>query len=167
MSRILGICFSVLLIALSACTTTTGSVAGDGSKAVRMKRWSDATISKRHLDEVNSYRANAGLSALVLSEELQKASKAHAQDMSRQNRPWHFGSDGSSPLLRATRAGFLGEVRGENIAETFESDGFTLNAWMQDPLTRDVILDPSATYLGISYYQESGGKIWWVQMLGR
>jgi hypothetical protein len=42
----------------------------------------------------------------------------HAHDMSVQNRPWHFGSGGSSPIDRAKRAGYTGTVLGKNIAET-------------------------------------------------
>jgi uncharacterized protein YkwD len=49
--------------------------------------------------------------------------------MSVQNRPWHFGSDGSSPLDRARRAGYTGTLLGELISETFESEVETLAAW--------------------------------------
>ena len=37
--------------------------------------------------------------------------------MSAQNRPWHFGSDGSSPLVRVQRAGYRGKLLGELISE--------------------------------------------------
>ena len=51
--------------------------------------------------------------------------------MARQNRPWHFGSDGSSPLDRVKRAGYPGMMLGENISETYETELETLSAWMQ------------------------------------
>jgi len=50
----------------------------------------------RHLDSVNAVRQARGLSALSLDTSLIRAAKSHASDMSAQNRPWHFGSDGSS-----------------------------------------------------------------------
>ena len=59
------------------------------------------------------------------------------------------------------RTGFNGELLGENISESYESELETLAAWMTQPDTREVILNPRATDLGISWYQEPSGKIWW------
>ena len=86
--------------------------------------------------------------------------------MSLQNRPWHFGSDGSSPLDRVARAGYTGQLIGENISETFETELQTLSAWMEMPDTRGVILDQRAQNMGFSWFQEPGGKIWWTLILG-
>ena len=94
------------------------------------------------------------------------AAATHSRDMSNQNRPWHFGSDGSSPIDRVRRAGYNGELVGENISETYETELETLGAWMDQPDTRRVILDRSARNMGFSWYQESNGKIWWVQVFG-
>jgi len=86
--------------------------------------------------------------------------------MSVQNRPWHFGSDGSSPLQRVARTGYQGFFRGENISETYETELETLSAWMEEKGTRDVILDPGATDMGFSWFQEPNGKIWWTLVTG-
>jgi uncharacterized protein YkwD len=86
--------------------------------------------------------------------------------MSVQNRPWHFGSDGSSPLVRAQRSGFTGRLLGENISETYETELETLSSWMAQPDTRVVIMDPLATRLGFAWFQEPGGKIWWTMVTG-
>ena len=32
--------------------------------------------------------------------------------------------------------------------------------------TRDVIMDPAATSLGIAWYQEPSGKLWWTLLTG-
>ena len=86
--------------------------------------------------------------------------------MAVQNRPWHFGSDGSSPLDRVARSGYAGQLVGENISETYENETATLAAWMDLPATRDVILSPEARNLGLSWHQESNGKIWWTLITG-
>jgi len=86
--------------------------------------------------------------------------------MSIQNRPWHFGSDGSSPLDRVARVGYPGALIGENISETYENEAETLSAWMQEPATRNVILNPRARKLGFSWFQEPNGKIWWTMVTG-
>ena len=110
-------------------------------------------IPHRLLDAVNAIRSRRGLEPVGLSENLIAAAKTHARDMSVQNRPWHFGSDGSSPINRAANAGYEGRVLGENIAESFESDLETLSAWMQNPAARNLLLSSSASSIGIGWHQ--------------
>ena len=56
---------------------------------------------------------------------------------------------------------------GENISETYETELQTLAAWMENPETREVMLDPRARDLGFAWYQESSGKIWWTLITGQ
>jgi uncharacterized protein YkwD len=86
--------------------------------------------------------------------------------MSVQNRPWHFGSDGSSPLVRVQRVGYTGRLLGELISETYQTELETLSAWMEQADTRNVILDPAAREIGLAWYQEESGKIWWTVVTG-
>lgn len=123
-------------------------------------------VQLRMLDSVNALRQAAGTQQVQLNAQLTAAAATHSRDMSVQNRPWHFGSDGSSPLDRVARAGFVGEVIGETISETYESELQTLTAWMEDPSTRAVILDPKAANMGFSWFQEPNGKIWWTLIMG-
>ncbi|MEM7295509.1 MAG: CAP domain-containing protein [Pseudomonadota bacterium] len=123
-------------------------------------------VSFRMLDGVNSIRAAAGLTPVAFSSELNAAAATHARDMAIQNRPWHFGSDGSSPLDRAARVGYTGLLLGENISETYETELETLAAWMQVPETRALIVAERAQDLGFAWYQEDNGKIWWTLNLG-
>ncbi len=123
-------------------------------------------IQFRMLDSVNALRAAAGVPALRLNAELIAAAATHARDMAVQNRPWHFGSDGSSPIDRARRAGYRGRVLGEAISETYESELETITAWMARSDTRAVIVDASARDLGVAFFQEPSGKIWWTLVAG-
>ena len=163
--------FIILLTALfgflSACDQ--GPRVNENGDVIRIfwiKEKDEGEIQYRHLDAVNAIRENNGLQPVQLSPELIAAAKTHAIDLSKQNRPWDFGSDGSSPLDRVERAGYPGAFDGENISETFEDDLLTLNAWMDDPLSRGVILSERARSVGLSWFQESNGKIWWVQVFG-
>ncbi|MFD1794665.1 CAP domain-containing protein [Paracoccus aurantiacus] len=126
-----------------------------------------AAIPGRVLGEINTLRAGSGASPLALDPALSAAAAAHSRDMAAQNRAWHFGSDGSSPLDRARRSGYTGHLVGENISESYENDTATLQAWMQTRDTRDVVMDPSATNLGIAWYQEPSRKIWWTLITGK
>ncbi len=123
-------------------------------------------IPFRVLDSVNALRSAKGLQKVELSGALNSAAATHSKDMSVQNRPWHFGSDGSSPIERVQRTGFTGRMTGENISESYEGDVETVAAWMDAPDTRAIILDPTARFMGIAWFQEVNGKIWWTQVFG-
>ena len=163
MIRVVLIALAVLF-AVSACTTT--STDPNQRQVFRIRPGDVSEIQFRHLDTVNAFRQASGLTELQLSAELNAAAKTHALDISRQNRPWHFGSDGSSPIQRVQRTGYVGLMLSENLSETFENDSETLEAWMRDPFTRAGILNPNARNVGFSWHQESNGKIWWVQVIG-
>ena len=118
-------------------------------------------IAPRVLGQINQLRAQSGMGPLVLDPALTNAASTHSRDMAAQNRAWHFGSDGSSPPDRARNAGYGGTLIGEAISESYENDIATLNAWMAARDTRDIIMDPNARALGVSWFQEPSRKIWW------
>jgi uncharacterized protein YkwD len=101
-----------------------------------------------------------------MSAQLNAAAETHARDMAVQRRAWHFGSDLTSPRERAFRAGYLGEIVGENLAEGADMDLAVLESWLAFDDTRRIILDPAARGLGLGWFQEPSGKIWWVQLVG-
>ena len=170
MARIISLLL-IGLLALSACDQpSSGGIGADGQplpKVYRIRGAQKADVQFRVFDSVNALRSAGGLAPVQLNAQLNAAAATHSRDMSVQNRPWHFGSDGSSPIDRARRAGFTGVLRGETISETFESEVQTLGAWMRQPATRDVLMDSLANRVGISWHQEDTGKLWWVLVLGQ
>jgi len=167
--------FTILLLigslGLFACTTTThtAKLGADGKPLPRLYRISSSSegrIQYRMLDSVNALRQAAGAQPVTLNATLNAAAATHSRDMSLQNRPWHFGSDGSSPLDRLVRVGYQGRLMGENISETYETELETLSAWMEQDDTRRVILDPVGTEMGFAWHQEANGKIWWTLVMG-
>jgi uncharacterized protein YkwD len=155
------------LLSLLAVVVTLSACASGGGEG-RLTAADANPIRLRHLDAVNAVRAEAGAPPVALSAELNAAAETHARDMYVQQRAWHFGSDLTSPRERAFRAGYRGELVGENLAEGQDSDLQVLQSWMQFRDTRDVILDPSARGLGLGWFQEpNSGKIWWVELLGQ
>lgn len=162
--------FTVAALVLAGCTPPPPAQLGpDGKPLPRVYRISAAEAPRvqfRMLDSVNSLRQAAGARPVELNSQLTAAAATHARDMSVQNRPWHFGSDGSSPIDRVRRTGYPGQLVGETISETYESELETLAAWMEQPDTRRVILDRSASNMGFAWHQESNGKLWWTLILG-
>ena len=125
-----------------------------------------AHIPFRMLDALNALRQATGLDPVALNPGLTAAAATHALDMFVQNRPWHFGSDGSSPIERAARSGYTGTLLGETLSETYENELDTLVAWMRDPGPRSVIMNARAEDIGFGFFQEPDGKIWWVLNAG-
>lgn len=158
------------LTVLGACVPEPQSTLGPDGKPLprvyRIRAADESTIQFRMLDAVNALRSASGHPEVALEPRLTAAAETHARDMALQNRPWHFGSDGSSPIDRAARVGYDGTLLGENISETFETEMETLAAWMDNPNTRRIILEPSATHMGFGWLQEPSGKLWWVLEIG-
>ena len=154
---------------LAACGNDIPQMGPDGKplpKLYRLSQQSAADVQFRTVDAVNALRSSAQRPTLVLNASLNAAAATHARDMSMQNRPWHFGSDGSSPLDRVARAGYKYKLISELISETYETELETLSVWMENPDTRRDLLDKRATEMGFSWYQELSGKIWWTLVLG-
>lgn len=151
-------------LSLAACAPTGPAV--DTAGVYKIRSSDTAEIQYRMLDSVNSLRAGVGAQALVLNGALTAAAETHAGDMSRQNRAWPFGSNGSSPYDRVSNAGFGGFLVSEVYAQTFETELETLAAWVEDGAWGDAILNPQATDMGFGWKQDSSGLIWWDIVLG-
>lgn len=165
-----GLISVLLAVILVACTPAEVPLGPDGKPLPRLYRIKDNDAGRIQFsmqDGINSLRSVKGLAPVQLNAQLNAAAATHSRDMAVQNRPWHFGSDGSSPIDRVRRVGFTGTLLGENISETFESELETLGGWMEVPATRDVILNPQAQEMGFSWFQEDNGKIWWTLVMAK
>jgi len=165
--------FLVLTLGLAACSPPRSAappaLGADGlplPTVYRIRQGDTAKIQFGMLDSVNTLRNASGLAPVELDAKLNAAAATHARDMSAQNRPWHFGSDGSSPIDRVRRVGYTGSLIGEVISETYETELETLTAWMDESGTRSVIMDQSARDMGFAWFQEDNGKIWWTLVMG-
>lgn len=172
MKRLAALLLPLVLI-LAACTTTpsstTPTLGPDGKplpKVYKLGPGAEGRVQFRMLDSINALRQARSLPQVSLNAALNAAAATHARDMSVQNRPWHFGSDGSSPIDRVARVGYAGRMLGEAISETYETEIETLAAWMEEPGTREVIMAADARDMGFAYFQEPNGKIWWTLVMG-
>jgi uncharacterized protein YkwD len=154
---------------LAGCVSSAPPVDTSGNALPQVYKINAKTAEEipfRLLDSVNSLRAAKGVQPVSYNAALNAACLTHSRDMAVQNRPWHFGSDGSSPLVRVKRVNYAGTFLGEVISETFQTELETLSAWMEDVDTRNIILDPRAREIGFAWYQEPSGKIWWTMLTG-
>jgi uncharacterized protein YkwD len=157
---------ALLLCGALVLTGCVGTGTGGSAQGGKLNAEDPGPIQYRTLDSVNALRSAKGLQPMQLNAQLNAAAATHSRDMSVQNRPWHFGSDGSSPLDRVRRVGYTGKLVGELISETYQTEIETLSDWMGEADTRAIIMDPSANEMGFSWYQEPNGKIWWTMVTG-
>jgi len=150
----------VSLFVVSGCVSTEVSavhqITAREANAIRLNQ----------LDLVNAVRAEAGVQALTLSATLTAAASTHARDIAVQRRAWNFGSDRSAPQTRAERAGFSGLITGEDVAETFMSNIEIFQIWAADSRAKQAMIDPRASHMGLGWFQEANGKLWWVMDIG-
>jgi uncharacterized protein YkwD len=159
--------FLSLLSLSSSCVSNLDGIYESYQKSGMINQYNSTDIRQRHLDSLNALRQENGLGKIAISNNLNSSAATHARDIYFQQRSWNFGSDGSSPQKRADVAGFEGIVVGENVSETFEGEFLLLQVWLEDPFPRSVLLDPTASHVGLGWYQEASGKLWWVQVLGK
>jgi uncharacterized protein YkwD len=157
--------------AVAACTTggTPMRMGPDGRPIPVIYRISQRDVPEvqaRMRDAINAVRAQSRLAPVQLNVQLTSAAATHARDMAIQGRPWHFGSDGSSPIDRVRRVGYPGRFLGETLSETYETELETLTAWLEQRDTRAIILDPRTREIGFAWHQEYNGKLWWVLTTG-
>ena len=148
------------------CVSNNDEIYKGKKDSGRIENFDSVEIRKRHLDYLNAIRQERGLTNLQISNSLNSSAATHARDIFKQQRAWNFGSDGSSPQKRAEVSGFKGVVTGENVSETYEGEFLVLQVWVKNSFSRSVLLNKEATHLGLGWYQQDSGKIWWVQVLG-
>ena len=159
--------FVTLFILLCiGCVSNNKEIYIGNKDSGRIENFDSVEIRKRHLDYLNAIRQERGLTNLKISNSLNSSAATHARDIFKQQRAWNFGSDGSSPQKRAEVSGFKGVVTGENVSETYEGEFLVLKVWVKNSFSRSVLFNKEATHLGLGWYQQDNGKIWWVQVLG-
>ncbi|MEQ9692819.1 CAP domain-containing protein [Shimia sp. SDUM112013] len=155
----------IATLAVAGCDSS-GTGGSNSAKQYRISSNRTSEVQFRVLDSINALRSAAGAPALQFNAQLNAAAATHSRDMSIQNRPWHFGSDGSSPIQRVQRVGYTGLFLGETISETYETEMQTLEAWLQQEDTKAVLMNPAAQEMGFAWFQEKNGKIWWTLITG-
>lgn len=98
----------------------------------------------------NQQRAQSGLAALAISNQLSSAASAKAADMF-QNQYWaHVSPSGKEPWDFISASGYSYRVAGENLARDFNHTGDMVQAWMDSPTHRANIMNGRYTETGLA-----------------
>jgi uncharacterized protein YkwD len=108
------------------------------------------TYPNEVVDLINKARADAGLPALTVNDQLVKSAQAHSTDMACNAYFDHPGLDKSTIHDRVIAAGYTPKFSEEMIyCSGYPKDAFTW--WMGDKDHHDVIVDKRVTELGVGY----------------
>ena len=119
------------------------------------------------LNLINDERANAGLSPLVVDNELQRVARIKAQDMADNNYFSHTSPTYGSPfdMMKSFKISY--KTAGENIAGNSSNQG-AVTAWMNSAGHKANILNSSFNYTGLGVVSSSKyGKIYVQMFIGR
>lgn len=100
---------------------------------------------------VNIERAKVGAAPLVENTSLTCAAREFAKDVAINDVLSHTGTDGSLPDDRVVREGYTGELKGEVLTLRRIAPAVAVNAWMNSPGHRAILLDPTANEAGMGY----------------
>ena len=105
--------------------------------------------------------------ALIISDRLHQAARAHAQDMARREYFEHESPDGSQPRDRVRRAGYAYRLVGENIAFGPVSAEEVVAGWLNSPGHCANIMDSRFRDMGVAVARaRKPGHWYWAQSLG-
>ena len=111
----------------------------------------DAKVQDAILQEVNAFRASAGLAPVRLEPRLSRAAEQHSRDMLARNVLSHQGSDGSDPGARIARAGYRWRSYRENVGAGYMTMREAVAGWVQSPEHRANLLAPDVTQVGVGF----------------
>jgi uncharacterized protein YkwD len=115
------------------------------------------------LDLTNKERLSAGLPALVLSERLVRAARAHSANMARQSQVCHI-LDGKASGDRLRDAGYRWSACGENCSQGQRSPAEAVRCWVASPGHRATLLRGAYAETGFGVARASDGQLYYTQV---
>lgn len=119
-------------------------------------------LNRRAARTINAFRSDNRRIPLVYSATLARAARLHAADMNQRKVMSHTGGDGSTPAIRASRAGYRWCRIAENVAFGQPDLATVMNAWADSPGHRKNMLDLKNTEFGIAKV-----GAYWALVLGK
>ena len=138
--------------------TNTGSSSSGSTISSSMN-----SDEKEVFNLINQQRANNGLPALKVDEELQKVARIKAEDMVSNNYFSHTSPTYGSPFDMMKSFGIAYRTAGENIAANSSNSG-AVNAWMNSSGHKANILNSNFNYTGVGVVSSPKYGKMYVQM---
>ena len=142
------------------------SAALPGETASRLQIPTPATTEDQDLarllaEQINAERARHGLAPYQYDATVAATAAAHSADQAARRTMSHTGSDGSNAGQRLTRNGVTWSSWGENVGAGFTDPAVLLQAWLNSPTHRPIVLSASYTRVGVGVATASNGTRYW------
>lgn len=117
---------------------------------------------------INIYRAQKGLKPLQLNTRLTQAAAKHAEDLAKNDRLSHFGSDGSDAWDRVQQTGYPARRAAENVGRGQRTLDEILRGWQKsrDHNANLLLADASDMGIAMAYNKDTQFKTYWALVLG-
>ncbi len=118
---------------------------------------------------INAYRLKHGLRPLWSDKKLDTVARAHSNDMAKQDKISHTGSDGSDPWDRIERSGYKIEMATENLGTGVKDFQKLFKLWKASKVHNSNLLVPDATHMGIAlvHNQQTKLKAFWTLVIAK
>jgi len=126
-----------------------------------------AQLEARLHDAVNRTRADHHRLPLQRVAALDRAARAHSDDMAARRFLAHENPEGLNPVDRIARAGVDGfSLAGENVGMTSRGDPNQeiLGGWLVSPVHRDNLLAPAFNATGLGVARSADGALYYTQV---
>ena len=115
-------------------------------------------------DFVNQYRAEVGVSGVVLDEKLCMAASVRAQEMADNDYFSHSRPNGDSCFTVLEEFGIERGTSGENIALGYRDAAAVSNGWYNSKGHYANMVNASFQKLGVGVARNEAGRLYWVQL---
>jgi uncharacterized protein YkwD len=112
-------------------------------------------------EQINAERARHGLAPYQFDAAVAATAADHSADQAARRTMSHTGSDGSNAGQRLTRNGVTWSSWGENVGAGFNDPAALLQAWLNSPTHRPIVLSATYTRVGAGVATASNGTRYW------
>ncbi len=160
--------FLILAVLLMGCNTTTNTpIAPNPNPSIENLMLSSINTARALSRQCGGVNYPAVL-ALAWNAKLETAGKTHNQDMISNNYFDHTSPTGSTPATRATSAGYVYSIIGENIAYGYPTLEAVMTGWLKSPGHCKNIMGASYTEVGLAQTNSNSNKgIFWTMVLAK
>lgn len=125
------------------------------------------TLGQAVAQAVNDARSAHGEPPLAVDLRLVQAAERHSEDMAAADALAHDGTDGSTPVERATDAGYTsGSYLGEVVAAGYSTPAAAVEAWLASDGHRAILLAVAGDHLGVGHARSASGTAYWTALVG-
>jgi uncharacterized protein YkwD len=151
-------------------TTPPGSLSPADLRFVALAIPANATaVTQAIIDLTNHVRVENHMSPLSENAALMEGAQLHSQDMARVDQLLHDipGVPLATLPDRAAYVGYPYQLLGENIAYNQADPASVVASWMDSPLHRENMLNPTFTDIGVGLAWNRRGEPYYTMMLGQ